>query len=631
MSIALQDETQRPLDRVPDADAACDTDRWKHGTGLEDSDPSVTESGAAVGTRDAERAAQLARAGGEFVNFLTAASSAHRLDADGRLHRADQHAFGFVLTPGDHVEADLLVDGVDVDRAGAAEEGLRPRCATPREMTRRIASSEVGLGLDDDPAASFVVARDDEQLAEQGARDDRSRGAEAAHVDQLRAHLGAPPAPLVVERADHLRVGSAPEVLVAARIEIIGAHHAPRSAVRACRTERIGSRPVLLRKFPPMGVYETLFRFADATHKYMGDPGTHPWAQGFPITTPVPGGPSLPDSIAIGATDRMYPKADGQPPLREAIAAYYREFYGARITADNVAVFAGGRPAIFAILAFLLEDVKVAIEETEYTPYYDLLKVLRREHVLIPSNVANRFRPTLRDHPQASRVLLVRSNPCNPTGVVTAGEDLERLVASYSQPGRGALIDEAYEFFCDPEPVSALRYVRDIDATDLFVVGAATKGLQVPGMRVGWVIASREHVEIFRNYSSFAMGGVSRASQLYVTQLLALDRVRKARQAIASHYGMQRRRYGEAMRSMGFELFTGDGGFYHWARLPKGITGDAFNERLFAHDAGILPGRLCDMARRGDAGPLGNMIRFSFGPLPVESFEGDVAILRKCV
>lgn len=380
-----------------------------------------------------------------------------------------------------------------------------------------------------------------------------------------------------------------------------------------------------------MGVYETLFRFAAATEKYMGDAGTHPWAQGFPLTTQVPGGPPLPASIEITATDRMYPKADGQPPLREAIADYYRRHYGARITADNVAVFAGGRPAIFAVLAFLLEDVTVAIEETEYTPYWDLLQVLRREHVLIPSNESNRFRPTLADHPQQDRVLLVKSNPCNPTGVTTTGDELRRLVEHYSAEGRGALIDEAYEFFHSPEPVSALQFVTDIDATDLFVVGAATKGLQSPGMRVGWVVASREHVELFRNYSSFAMGGVSRASQLYVTQLLQPERAAAARRAIGRFYGEQRQRYGEGLQRLGFDLFTGEGGFYHWARLPGGATGDAFNERLFAHDAGILPGRLCDMARRGDQGPLGPMIRFSFGPLGPESLANDLAILARCV
>jgi aminotransferase len=404
------------------------------------------------------------------------------------------------------------------------------------------------------------------------------------------------------------------------------------SVLAFCLPSPVASLPrAMLRRFPPMGVYETLFRFAAATHHYMGDPGTHPWAQGFPLTTQIPGGPTLPDSIAIGAGDRMYPKADGQPPLREAIANYYNTFYGSKITPDNVAVFAGGRPAIFAILAFLEKGVRVAIEETEYTPYYDLLEVLGREHTLIASHTGNRFRPTLADHPQGGRVLLIKSNPCNPTGVTLHGDELGKLVAHYSQAGRGALIDEAYEFFHSPKPVSAMEFIKDIDATDLFVVGAATKGLQCPGMRVGWVIAAKHHIELFRNYSSFGMGGVSRASQLYVTQLLTTERVQQARTAIAKFYGDQRQRYGEGLRKLGFELYTGEGGFYHWARLPGSLTGDAFNERLFAHKAGILPGRLCDMARRGEVGPLGRMVRFSFGPLGAESLQDDLAILAKCV
>lgn len=393
---------------------------------------------------------------------------------------------------------------------------------------------------------------------------------------------------------------------------------------------------MILREFPPMGVYETLFAFAAATSKYMGDPGTHPWAQGYPITTQLPGGPPLPSSIELVPTDLKYPKATGELELREAIAGYYNEFHGARITPDHVAVFAGGRPAIFAILAFLLDGTTVAVEETEYTPYWDVLKLLNRPAALIPSNPENRFRPAPADYdvkplPGTSRVMLLKSNPCNPTGVVTAGEDLRRLVEHWSAPGRGALIDEAYEFYCDPEPVSAMRHIRDIDATDLFVVGAATKGLQVPGMRVGWAIASKRHVELFRNWSSLGMGGISRPSQICVTKLLEKERVRQARTAVARYFSSQRERYGKGLAALGFELFTGTGGFYHWARLPGGLTGDAFNERLFRHEAGILPGRLCDMARRGAAGPHDRMMRFSFGPLSADSYESDMAILAKCV
>lgn len=391
---------------------------------------------------------------------------------------------------------------------------------------------------------------------------------------------------------------------------------------------------MILRHFPPMGVYQTLFRFADATGKYMGDAGTHPWAQGYPLTTQIPGGPELPGSIEFDALDLKYPKATGEPALLEAIANYYRHFYGANISTDNVAVFAGGRPAIFATLAFLLDDTTVALEATEYTPYYDVLKVLSRKVHLIKSDADNNFRPADSDYdvaPLAStnKVMLVKSNPCNPTGVALRGDALRKLVERFSTANTGALIDEAYEFYCDPEPESALRYIDNIDDTNIFVIGAATKGLQVPGMRIGWAIASKEHIEIFRNYSSFGMGGVSRASQIYVTKLLEVKRVTQARNAICSFYSAQRIRYGRGLAELGFELSTGTGGFYHWGRLPQGLTGDDFNERLFAFEAGILPGRLCDMGRSDDMpSDLEHYARFSFGPLSADSYDDDMRILK---
>ena len=386
-----------------------------------------------------------------------------------------------------------------------------------------------------------------------------------------------------------------------------------------------------------MGVYETLFKFADATGKYMGDPGTHPWAQGYPLTTQIPGGPELPKSIEFESVDLKYPKATGEPPLLRAIADYYNHFYDAGITTDNVAVFAGGRPAIFATLAFLLDDTTVALEETEYTPYYDVLNVLNRKVHLIRSGEGNRFRPKAADYDIAplkdtSRVMLVKSNPCDPTGVAMGGNDLSALIEQFSGENRGALIDEAYEFFCDPEPESALKYIDNIDETNIFVIGAATKGLQVPGMRIGWAIASRDHIEIFRNYSSFGMGGVSRASQIYVSKLLERQRVTQARTAVSTFYTAQRKRYGEGLADLGLELQTGTGGFYHWGKLPQGLTGDEFNERLFAHEAGILPGRLCDMARTDDAkSALAHYARFSFGPLGAESYDDDMRILREAL
>ena len=393
---------------------------------------------------------------------------------------------------------------------------------------------------------------------------------------------------------------------------------------------------MILEHFPPMGVYETLFKFQAATGLYMGDKGTSPWAQGFPLTTQLPGGPELPSSIDVGPLDLKYPAAAGVDPLRAAIRDYYNHFYGAKITEDNVAVFAGGRPGIFATLMFLKKDVKVLIEETEYTPYYDKLKLLGREHKLVQSNVENSFRPNLEDYRAARKAaggptLLVKSNPCNPTGVTWEGTQLKQLVEFASESTHGAIFDEAYEFFSENGPVSAMSYIKNINDTNLFVIGAATKGLQAPGMRTGWVIACKKHIELFRNFSSIAMGGISRPSQTYVTNLLNIDRVTKAREAVVRFYNEQRKRYQKGLEAAGIELYTGSGGFYHWGRLPKGLTAEVFNERLFKHKAAILPGTLCDMNRLGEKGVHSQFIRFSFGPLSPESYNHDIEVIRSCL
>ena len=391
---------------------------------------------------------------------------------------------------------------------------------------------------------------------------------------------------------------------------------------------------------PPMGIYETLYAFRDSFGSFMGEKGTHPWSQGFPLTTPLEkfGGPPLPSSVEVTWEDRFYPKAWGHPDLREAISGYYNEQYGSKVEPENVMVFAGGRPGIFTVLAFLKEHVQVRIGNIEWPAYLDILEQTDTDFQIVPFTKENGFHPSNEEYFDRSglnaktSLMPIISNPQNPSGQTRWGDELRDLIRLAEGPKNGILLDEAYEMFHSPS-VSGIQFVEDLDNSNVFIAGACTKGLQSPGIRIGWIVSSKKNIETLSNFSSFGMGGVSHPSQHYAVKLLEPSRVEKARKAVEEHYNWQRGRYGQAFEEMGLGVYTGDGGFYHWLELPEGMTSSELNKRLFKHGAAILCATDCDMARPHSKdpsyeSPYSRFFRFSFGPLLPETFDSDIELFR---
>lgn len=390
-----------------------------------------------------------------------------------------------------------------------------------------------------------------------------------------------------------------------------------------------------------MGIYETLYAFKDSFGSFMGEEGTHPWSQGFPLTTPLEkfNGPSLPNSVEITSEDRFYPKAWGHPKLREAIANYYNSHYGSTIAPENVMVFSGGRPGIYSVLAFLKQNIQVRIGNIEWPAYLDILHHTKTNTKIVPYTKENNFHPHNSEYfdrtglNHKTSVMPIISNPQNPSGQTRSGDELKELIQMAEQPNCGLLLDEAYEMFHSPA-VSGIQYVQDLDSSNIFLSGACTKGLQSPGIRIGWIVASKKNIETLSNYSSFGMGGVSHLSQHYALKLLEPNRVKQARKAVEEHYSWQRERYGKAFAEMGLGIFTGNGGFYHWLELPEGMTNSELNNRLFKRGAAILCASDCDMGRPHSKdvdyeSPYSRFFRFSFGPLLPETFENDIQLFRE--
>jgi aspartate/methionine/tyrosine aminotransferase len=130
----------------------------------------------------------------------------------------------------------------------------------------------------------------------------------------------------------------------------------------------------------------------------------------------------------INFLDLRYPKPHGMPKLRETIVDYYREHYGSDITSDNVMVFAGGKPALWAIMLFLRKDVNIRIARAEYPAYFAMIERLGLKHTIVESNEKNGFCPSNADYIKGKNSMALFSNPGNPTGITKKGADLADFV-----------------------------------------------------------------------------------------------------------------------------------------------------------------------------------------------------------
>ena len=144
----------------------------------------------------------------------------------------------------------------------------------------------------------------------------------------------------------------------------------------------------------------------------------------------------------------------------------------------------------------------------------DIMTQNDTDYETVPFTKENNFHPKNAEYfdrknlDEETAILPIISNPQNPSGQTRSGEELRELIEIAEQPGNGILLDEAYEMFHSPS-VSGIEFVQDLDNSNIFLSGACTKGLQSPGIRIGWIIASKSNIEILANYSSFGMGGVS--------------------------------------------------------------------------------------------------------------------------
>jgi len=210
------------------------------------------------------------------------------------------------------------------------------------------------------------------------------------------------------------------------------------------------------------------------------------------FTAPPPVVEAAVKALRDGLT--AYTPALGIAPLREAIAAFYRERFGVSLAASRVAVTPGASGALLLLLSLYAEPGdEFLVPDPGYPGYRHFVRAF--EGVAKPLAVAahSQFQPTL-DMVRAgwsprTRGLLLGS-PANPTGTVLAARELERIAAFVAERGGVLIVDEIYQgLVYGASPATALGAPGET-----VTVGSFSKYFCMTGWRLGWTILPEHRV-----------------------------------------------------------------------------------------------------------------------------------------
>ena len=166
-----------------------------------------------------------------------------------------------------------------------------------------------------------------------------------------------------------------------------------------------------------------------------------------------------------------------------------------------------------------------------------------------------------------SAVLL--SNPCNPTGRVIRGAELEGWVSAARELQCTLLLDEFYSHYVwaegtvaaggaggagEPQSVSAARYVEDVDRDPIVLFDGFTKNWRYPGWRCTWIVGPRAVIEAVSSTGSFLDGGGNKPLQRAAVPLLTPEIVRAETTAIRAAFVPKRQVLFEGLRKAGVRV-----------------------------------------------------------------------------
>jgi len=331
------------------------------------------------------------------------------------------------------------------------------------------------------------------------------------------------------------------------------------------------------------------------------------------------------DALDQGFTG--YTETAGIPELREAIAEYLNERYGAGVRPDEVLVTTGTKTAIFMVgAAYLRPGDEAIVIEPSYYAYSQVAKFFGAKPVFVPmdfrpgegfsldiAKVENAITPRTR--------LLFLNNPHNPTGAVLPPKHVEELMELASSKGIIVVADEIYDnFLYDAQFRSTISTEGWRDY--LIYINGFSKTFAMTGWRLGYMVARREVIERMLDLAVSVYSCANSIAQKAGVAALKGDWT-PVKEMIAEFKRRAQVLYSSLKDVPGFEPYMPSGAFYMFPRVSKLMNAlgtrnvsELVNRLLYEKGVLVLPGT--SFPDRAGA----EFVRFSFATLIDNIVEG---------
>jgi aspartate/methionine/tyrosine aminotransferase len=314
----------------------------------------------------------------------------------------------------------------------------------------------------------------------------------------------------------------------------------------------------------------------DIIHMEVGEPD-------FP--TPAPMIAAATRFLARG--DVHYTAALGLPALREAIAGFYRDRFGADVAPERIIVTPGASGALMLALAATTDPGdEWLLPDPGYPSNRHLVRSFEGVARALPVDADTRFQPTPAQVGAAwsprTRGLVVAS-PSNPTGTLLDAAELAGLRAAVIARGGTLIVDEIYQGLT--YGVDARTVLDSMD--DVFVVNSFSKYFGMTGWRLGWLVApaglTREIEKLAQHFFISASTPAQHAAlAAFAPATLEILEARRA------EFALRRDTLLPALRELGFIVAAEPtGAFYIYADVSRlASDSEALAHRLI-EEAGV--------------------------------------------